>query len=111
MKCISLIFNLFKNFLFLENFEQGETWFTQLGIKIKPQKGMAVFWRNVCEDGSPDLRLRHAGLPPTIGNKYIVNVFINEKSQIDITNMKLSCTRSTTGDSKNSVPLTRIPTH
>lgn len=59
----------------------GETDFAYLGFKLVPQRGTAVVWRNVLEDGSPDFRLRHAGLPPLEGTKYVINCFINSKRQ------------------------------
>jgi prolyl 4-hydroxylase len=57
----------------------GETRFTNLGIRIKPRKGTAVYWRNIDEMGNEDSRLVHEALPPADGAiKYGVNCFFNQ---------------------------------
>lgn len=60
--------------------EGGETYFSRLGLKVKPKKGMAVYWRNVGDDGKPDMDMLHSGEPVSNGVKYGVNCFVNELS-------------------------------
>jgi hypothetical protein len=62
---------------------EGETWFPNLEVKIKPRKGCAVMWPNTCGIGPDgqhieDTRMMHAGLPPIPEcTKYGVNCFFN----------------------------------
>merc|ERR1712217_39900 len=42
----------------------GETDFMRLGLRVRPQKGCAVIWNNLNDDGTRDERLYHQGLPP-----------------------------------------------
>ena len=50
----------------------GETFFTNLGIKIKPKPGVLLLWNNAKEDGSPNEDTIHAGTPVLQGTKYII---------------------------------------
>lgn len=59
-----------------EGFEGGETDFPTLGLKFKGRKGDALMFANVLVDGSPDRRMRHAGLPPTAGEKWLLSQWI-----------------------------------
>jgi len=52
--------------------EGGETYFTNLNLKIKPKTGKAVIWYNLNTDGLPDTNTTHAGLPVIKGKKYII---------------------------------------
>lgn len=56
----------------------GETFFPKVqgGLKIKPQKNMAVFWYNVQADGSEDTLTLHGGLPIHKGEKWASNIWI-----------------------------------
>jgi hypothetical protein len=63
-----------------EGFEGGETDFPTLGLKFKGRKGDALMFANVLADGSPDRRMRHAGLPPTAGEKWLLSQWIRDKS-------------------------------
>mmetsp|Transcript_21926 Transcript_21926/g.51257 ORF Transcript_21926/g.51257 Transcript_21926/m.51257 type:complete len:333 (-) Transcript_21926:39-1037(-) len=57
----------------------GETEFPVLGLRVRPQKGMAIMWNNTKPDGTVDGKLNHAGRPPKVGFKYGINCFFNEK--------------------------------
>ena len=48
----------------------GYTVFTEIGVKVKPLKGSAVFWFNLKKNGDGDRRTRHAACPVIIGNKW-----------------------------------------
>lgn len=61
---------------------EGETFFPNLELKIKPRKGAAVMWPNSLkgQDGVTlleDTRVMHAGLPPKGAIKYGINCFFN----------------------------------
>jgi prolyl 4-hydroxylase len=68
-------------FIYLNDVDEdddGETYFPNLDIKIRPRKGTAIMWPNT--DGKKeyeDNRAMHAGLPPKRGTKYGVNCFFN----------------------------------
>lgn len=60
----------------------GETELHGVGVKVKPRKGTAVFWRNVKIDtGEDDTygRTKHRGLPPENWTKYGMNIWIRHK--------------------------------
>lgn len=60
----------------------GETEFPELGIKIKPQTGLALFWENGRQVGDlviPDPKTLHAGTPVKSGIKWAMNVWIRNK--------------------------------
>jgi len=56
----------------------GETEFPAIGLRVRPQKGMAIMWGNRNPDGTADKRMNHMGKPPTAGTKYGINCFFNE---------------------------------
>lgn len=51
----------------------GETAFAASDLRLKGRKGDAVLWANVTPDGRPDPLSRHAGLPPTSGEKWVLS--------------------------------------
>lgn len=60
--------------------QSGHTFFPNLDLKIKPRKGMAAVWMNVLpHNGKEDPRMLHAGLPPTTGTKYGLNIWSRER--------------------------------
>ena len=59
-----------------DDYEGGETQFPILGKRYRGKKGNALFFWNVEPDGSPDKRVLHAGLPPTLGEKWILSQWI-----------------------------------
>ncbi len=62
-----------------DNYADGETHFPEAGVKHKGTRGEGLFFVNVLEDGQPDLRTVHAGLPPSAGEKWIITQFIRDK--------------------------------
>jgi prolyl 4-hydroxylase len=59
-----------------ESFDGGETEFPLIGLRYKGNKGDALCFWNVMQDGSPDRRALHAGLPPTRGEKWLLSQWI-----------------------------------
>jgi hypothetical protein len=64
-----------------DDFDGGETAFTDLGIRFKGRKGDALMFRNVDAGGAPDPRSRHAGLMPTRGEKWLFSQFIRDTAR------------------------------
>jgi prolyl 4-hydroxylase len=62
-----------------DNYGEGETEFPEAGVKHKGTRGEGLFFVNVNQDGTPDLRTVHAGRPPSSGEKWIVTQFIRNK--------------------------------
>jgi len=65
-----------------EGYSGGETAFPRVGITHKGAVGEGLLMRNVSDDGSPDLRTLHAGLPPLTEQKWIATQFIRSKRVI-----------------------------
>jgi prolyl 4-hydroxylase len=63
-----------------DGFEGGETDFPQLPLRFKGGKGDALMFTNVLADGSPDRRMRHAGLPPTAGEKWLFSQWVRDRN-------------------------------
>jgi prolyl 4-hydroxylase len=61
-----------------DDYEGGETAFTELNMKYKGKQGDAVFFINTTADHQPDLRTQHAGLPPVSGEKWLLSQFIRQ---------------------------------
>lgn len=60
-----------------DDIEGGETEFPLMGKKIKPEKGKGVLFFNLEDDLSGRRELsKHAGLPPTKGEKWMCNKWI-----------------------------------
>jgi len=59
-----------------DDYEGGETQFPILGKRYRGRRGNALFFWNVEPDGTPDKRLLHAGLPPTLGEKWMLSQWI-----------------------------------
>jgi len=60
----------------------GHTEFPKLKLKIKPEKGMAVFWMNVKSDKTEDFNTLHSGNPPVMDStvKLGLNIWVREKA-------------------------------
>jgi prolyl 4-hydroxylase len=59
--------------IFLNDVEEGgETYFTEIGIKIQPKTGVLLAWNNARADGAPNEGTKHAGTPVAKGVKYII---------------------------------------
>lgn len=63
-------------------FEGGETHFLDIDKKFRGGVGDALLWRNVSENGAPDLLTTHAGVSPTSGEKWLLSQFIRDKAQL-----------------------------
>lgn len=59
-----------------DDFSGGETHFPDLGISHTGATGDALWFSNVDADGNPDEATRHAGLPPTTGEKWLFSQWI-----------------------------------
>lgn len=57
----------------------GETDFPELSVRISPQLGRAVMFRNVDSDGRPDPRTLHAGMPVVDGEKWLGTLWLRER--------------------------------
>jgi len=58
--------------------EGGETEFVDLGKKIAPKTGRVLAFRNLHDDGTPDMRTLHAGLPVKSGTKWIATMWFHQ---------------------------------
>lgn len=63
-----------------EDFEGGETEFSQIGLQYRGKTGDAIFWANCDMEGRPDPLTLHAGLPPTAGEKWILSQWIRDRA-------------------------------
>ncbi|OOZ38417.1 hypothetical protein BOW52_08590 [Solemya elarraichensis gill symbiont] len=61
-----------------DNFEGGETWFSEVDVTVEPEKGKALIFDNLNEMHLPHPLSMHAGLPITSGVKYVCNIWIHE---------------------------------
>jgi prolyl 4-hydroxylase len=57
----------------------GGTNFLKLGHIFQPQKGMAVVWNNLYEDGTPNYDTLHAGMPVIEGEKIIITTWFRAR--------------------------------
>lgn len=66
--------------IYLNNeYTGGETAFPTLGFEHRGSAGEGLYFVNSLADGSPDLRMLHAGKPPLTGEKWIVSQFIRNR--------------------------------
>jgi hypothetical protein len=65
-----------------DDYEGGETTFPRLGFDHKARRGDGLFFVNALPDMQPDLRMLHAGQPPTRGEKWIVSQFIRSRATL-----------------------------
>lgn len=63
-----------------EDYEGGETEMEAIGLKHRGRKGDALFWANVKPNGRIDLATRHAGLPPTSGEKWVYSQWLRNRA-------------------------------
>lgn len=67
-------------FLYLSDVEEGgETGFPNLGISVKPKKGMGLLWPSVMSHDPMrlDMRTIHEARPVIQGKKYAANAWIH----------------------------------
>lgn len=62
-----------------DDYEGGETEFPQLAFRYRGRCGDAVMFRNVLDDGTPDLATTHAGLPPLSGEKWLFSQWVRSR--------------------------------
>ena len=65
-----------------DDYEGGETSFPTLALSHKGRRGQGLFFVNAYSDLQPDLRMLHAGRPPTRGMKWIVSQFIRSRAML-----------------------------
>jgi len=63
-----------------DDFEGGETAFETGGIRHRGRKGDALLWANTLPEGPVDARTRHAGLPPTRGEKWVLSQWLRGRA-------------------------------
>lgn len=61
--------------------EGGETEFTNLGLSVKPQTGMALVWNNLYADGRPNPDTIHQAHPVTKGEKVVITKWFRDRQQ------------------------------
>ena len=59
--------------------EGGETDFPVLGLRHRGSRGDALVFFNVDQEGRPDPRTLHAGLPPTAGEKWALSQWCHDR--------------------------------
>lgn len=59
----------------------GATVFPYIGVKLFPKKGAAAFWYNLYRNGDGIYDTRHAACPVLVGQKWVSNKWIHERSQ------------------------------
>jgi hypothetical protein len=57
-----------------DDYDGGETEFSEVGYKFKARKGDALMFLNVSADGATDPMSMHAGLPPIRGEKWLLSL-------------------------------------
>jgi prolyl 4-hydroxylase len=62
-----------------DDFEGGETEFPELKKSVKPEKGKAVIFRSVDDNGNIIPESKHGGNPVTQGEKWVCNKWIHFK--------------------------------
>ena len=66
-----------------EGYGGGQTAFPALDIAVSGRTGDMLVFRNLTENGQVNLSMRHAGLPPVGGVKYIASRWILERPAYD----------------------------
>lgn len=63
-----------------EGFTGGETAFPELDLRFRPPAETALFFHNVDASGRGHPRTRHAGTPPTSGEKWLISKWFRSKA-------------------------------
>ena len=63
-----------------DDFEGGETDFPHLGLRHRGRAGDALYFVNL-DNGRPDPRTLHAGLPPTRGEKWLLSQWVRNRAR------------------------------
>ncbi|XP_022215447.2 prolyl 4-hydroxylase subunit alpha-2 [Drosophila obscura] len=68
---------------YLTNVEQGgATVFPNIQRAVFPQRGSAIIWYNLKDDGETDPQTLHAACPVLVGSKWVCNKWIRERAQL-----------------------------
>ena len=67
-----------------DDYNGGETAFVHGDLKAKGRKGDALLWANVTPLGAPQPLSRHAGLPPTSGEKWVLSQWMRNRPQMQV---------------------------
>ena len=59
----------------------GATIFPKLGLGVHPEKGSAILWFNLAEDGTCNPMYDHASCPVLLGDKWVGNKWIHYHGQ------------------------------
>jgi hypothetical protein len=71
---------LYTAFVYLSDVEDGgATDFPLVGVRVAPKLGRAVLFHNVTDQGFPDDRTLHAGLPVVAGDKWLATLWLRER--------------------------------
>ena len=62
-----------------DDYEDGDTDFPDISLSFKGRKGDALLFWSVAPTGAPDLRTRHAGRPPTRGEKWVLSQWLRHR--------------------------------
>jgi hypothetical protein len=63
-----------------DDYDGGETAFPLLGVRHKARLGDGLLFANALPTGERDPRSRHAGLPPTRGEKWVLSQFVRNRA-------------------------------
>lgn len=63
-----------------DDYQGGETAFEAGDLRFSGPKGSVLLWANVTPNGRPDPLTRHAGLPPTSGEKWILSQWMRPRA-------------------------------
>ena len=63
-----------------QDFEGGETELEAIGLRHRAETGDALYWSNIKPNGRVDLATRHAGLPPTAGEKWVYSQWLRDRA-------------------------------
>jgi hypothetical protein len=66
-----------------DDYEGGETDFPKVGVRHKGRRRDGLLFTNALPSGPPDLRMVHAGMPPTAGEKWIFSQFIRNRAVLN----------------------------
>jgi prolyl 4-hydroxylase len=65
-----------------DDYDGGETDFPDIGVRIRGAVGDLLLFHNVTNEGLPDQRMIHAGLPVTSGVKWLASRWIRGKDYL-----------------------------
>ena len=85
----------------------GATAFSHLGLSFTLKLGEALLWMNIDRHGALDGRTLHAGMPPTSGEKYGLNVWLRQRPLDDPPGG--GCEGASSAGSPSAAELSRAP--